>query len=133
MGLGLAPLWSGGRLCPLVLCRGPPKLEMPGELPRCKGAFLGLKWGAGWATLSPPLNGPSSESPSLASAPKARDQGFFQQLKPLVTPGLLAQVLGGGLGARCPGEEGRRVAAVGHLGWVGLEDPRGPSRVFQEF
>ena len=44
--MGLAPLWSGGRLCPLVLCQGPPKLEMPGELPRCKGAFLGLTRGS---------------------------------------------------------------------------------------
>lgn len=50
-----------------------------------------------------------------------------------MTPGLLAQVLGEGLGARCPGEEGRGVAAVGHLGWVGLGDPRGPGRVFQGF
>ena len=26
--------------------RAPPKLEMPGELPRCKGAFLGLTRGS---------------------------------------------------------------------------------------
>ena len=50
-----------------------------------------------------------------------------------MTTVLLAQVLGEGPGARCPGEEGRRVAAVGHLGWVGLGDPRGPGRVFQGF
>ena len=31
--MGLAPLWPRGRLCPLILYQGPPKLEMPGELP----------------------------------------------------------------------------------------------------